>query len=52
MYSELAKESEKLSSPDTLHGILANTEVTVENVYVRFEETELKFALGLLIPKI
>ena len=50
---ELAKEASKLSMTDeTINGILANIEVTIENIYVRFEEVDLKFSIGLLIPKI
>ena len=37
---------------ETINGILANIEVTIENIYVRFEEVDLKFSIGLLIPKI
>jgi hypothetical protein len=51
---ELEKQGSALGSisEDTLNSFIANTEITIENIYVRFEETDLKFSMGLLIPRV
>ena len=51
---ELGKQGSQLGSitEETLNSFIANTEITIENIYIRFEETDLKFCMGLLIPKV
>ena len=51
---ELGKQGSMFGNmtEDTLNSFIANTEITIENIYIRFEETDLKFSMGLLIPKV
>jgi hypothetical protein len=50
-YSHLTQGS-KDDTTDLFHQILANLSVEIENVYVRFEDANLKLDIGILIPRI
>ena len=39
-------------SNETLSAILANLKIEIENIYIRFEDEQLKFSMGYLLPKI
>lgn len=44
-------QSKDSATNETVNSILANLKVEIENVYVRFEDEDLKFAIGFLLPK-
>ena len=47
---EVAETSD--SDGNFVNNLLANTNIVVENIYVRYEEPQFGFAVGLMIPKI
>lgn len=51
-FSYLLKEGGKQHTDSDSFNIIANLAVEVENVFIRFEDSNLKFDIGVLIPKI
>ena len=53
VYAQYQKD-DKMSgfTHETLLQIAANVQITVENVFLMFQEPNLKFSIGLLLPEI
>ncbi len=52
VYSHLQQQSSKSNTIELLRNIASNISIEIENVYVRFEDQNLKFSIGILIPRI
>ena len=51
VHGEFQNSKEGVSS-ETGHSIFANLSIEIEKVYVRFEDEDLEFSIGFLLPKV